>query len=736
MNDLFSKNDAGFIPLTDYVDSFLHEGSRYFNSFQLPPIQRNSVWNVGQIERLWDSILRGYPIGSFLVSPREKGNATRGIYNGKQIKSVSDGFFLLDGQQRTRALLLGFKPNEDARLWIDLNPDLLFDNIESNDRKFLLRLLTRYQPWGMRKQNPAEKLQENQKYKAREALALQHVHYDYEIMINNGTGQEQSDIFSWPIESGLPVPLDQLIHLCGGTSGVFHEPDWESVCGMIPDRYLSEEGRLPEPTGHYYEILHAIEKLIAKGNDEIKTRTVVLLFQDDHKAEKSEHVQDSMEVLFRRINAGGTVLQGEEMAYSLLKSSWDDAYEMVCGIVNDPKIGYLLPSTGIVMAATRMARALQDKNDAHVLTIANFRKWIGEKDSTFLKKMQHLLRQDSSGKSILHHTLHLFCDTVLYRAGNPEDIGLPKKLLLSIKPAFLYPLFSWIYNIGNDKAIIEKNRIHILRYLVYCHLTVEKHDKASKIIMGLLKDNRSTDFPDKEIYLALVENELSPLLPAPAAFSTPFETPADGFLRHGNEVFAIQDDAHNVFRNKFCNHSKELLLWFQRSWASKWFEGYDPTSTDAYDTPYDWDHIIPKSHLITSGASPNLHSGDEHLNLKFYRNRTRYVNSIGNYRLWPFWANRKDNNKCHTKKLRMGANCFNPDSDSLSLQLNSANDFLTASAIPLNDKKLWLDAGGTVRDWPLQRRKAWQSAVEKRTSYLYQTMYSVFEYEKWQESAD
>lgn len=731
MKKLFDKNDSDFVPLIDYVETFLNDKNPYFNFFQLPPIQRNSVWNAAQIERLWDSILRGYPVGSFLVSPRKKGNSTRAFYNHKQIKSTSDGFFLLDGQQRTRTLLMGFKSNDNARLWIDLQPELNFDNIESNDRKFLLRLLTAYQPWGMRKQNPADKLYENQKFKAREELKLKHIHYDYEIVIDNGANEEQSEIFSWPIEAGLPVPLDGLINLCGGTSGAYKEPEWELVCKMIPRRYFPDEAFRFEPPEHYYEILNAVQKLIEKQNEAIKTRTVVLLFQNENKSNHNENVQDSMEVLFRRINAGGTVLQGEEMAYSLLKSSWDDAYEMVSCIVNDKEIGYLLPSTGIVMAATRMARAIQDKNDAHTLTIANFRKWIGEKDHMFLNKMQHLLQNCSSGKSILHTTLQLFCNTVLYRENTPEDIGLPKKLLLLIKPAFLHPLFTWIYNIKYNNQIIEKNRVNILRYLIYCFLTVEKHDKVSKLIMGILKNNYSPDFPDKEIYTALADKELSTPIPSPEEFNKPFEIPADGFFRHWADIFEIPDDPYNSFRDKYWNNSKELLLWYQRDYVSKWFEGYDPTSNDAYDTPYDWDHIMPKSHLITSGASANIYSNDQNLSNKFYWNRQRYVNSIGNYRLWPFWANRKDNNRCHTVKLRMSEQFFDNDSDVLNLKMITADDFLTASAIPLTQKQLWSDAGGAVRDWPLQRRLAWQSAVEKRTMYLYQTLYNAFEYKKW-----
>ena len=40
--------------------------------YLLPAIQREFVWDASQIEQLFDSVLRGYPIGSFLfwqVSP-------------------------------------------------------------------------------------------------------------------------------------------------------------------------------------------------------------------------------------------------------------------------------------------------------------------------------------------------------------------------------------------------------------------------------------------------------------------------------------------------------------------------------------------------------------------------------------------------------------------------------------------------------------------------------------------
>ena len=150
-----------------------------------------------------------------------------------------------------------------------------------------------------------------------------------------------------------------------------------------------------------------------------------------------------MEVLFRRVNAGGTVLQGEEMAYSLLKSSWDGAYDMVSKIVKSESVGYLLSSTAIVMAATRLARFIQNESDIPNPGISNFRKWIGEskKEGAFLNSIQNLLVVDSSGKSVFQNTLETFCELILYKEETASDIGIPKKLLLAIKPSLYHPVF-------------------------------------------------------------------------------------------------------------------------------------------------------------------------------------------------------------------------------------------------------------------------------------------------------
>lgn len=727
--NLFQNSDAEILSLKKYVDTFLNRSNEDFNIFQLPPIQRNAVWNVAQIERLWDSILRGFPIGSFLLANRRKGSTARNLINGNQHASGKEGYFLLDGQQRTRAILMGFTPAAGARLWIDLSPVLNFGNPELNDRKFMLRVLTSYQPWGMNDRNPIDKISEAQKFDAREELNLDNIHYDYQVSVNLTDNGNENEMYSWPVRAKLPVPMDLLVKLFVDSNDEFIVPDWEEVCALIPSRYEKPEIAPP----HFFQIAEALKPILDIKDNKLKTRSVVLLYQNEILTQNNYIEQDSMEVLFRRVNAGGTVLQGEEMAYSLLKSSWDGAYDMVSSIVMDSQIGYLLSPTRIVMAATRLSRFIQNNPDTANPNISSFRKWIGETNekNSFIKILQELLNKDTKeSRSTFHNILHLFCDLVLYRERLPEDVGLPRKLLLSINPSLYHPVIIWIYQHRDNKVLLEHNRINILRFLIYCHLTVDNYEKSSKKVIDFIKGNKSVDFPDKEIYNLLVKSDLSIGIPDIESFSSPLIGKTDGFLKTHDELFNIEDDEYNLFRQWFWHDSRTLLLWFQRSYSSKWFSGYNPTSDDAYDTPYDWDHILPYSHIIGHG-NYIFPSNSKEENDKFWHSRYRYINSIGNLRIWPFWANRSDGNNCHTIKLRMNSPDFNNDAIANELLLKTSADFLEASCINKEDFMIWQNASGAPRDWNKNRASSWQQAVERRVCYLYGQFYDAFKFQEW-----
>lgn len=94
------------------------------NKYVLPAIQREFVWDGEQIEKIFDSLMRGYPIGSFLfwkIEPDHLGDFQfyrfmdcfheRDQRHNQPIDLVGDSSItaVLDGQQRLTALNIGLK---------------------------------------------------------------------------------------------------------------------------------------------------------------------------------------------------------------------------------------------------------------------------------------------------------------------------------------------------------------------------------------------------------------------------------------------------------------------------------------------------------------------------------------------------------------------------------------------------------------------------------------------------
>lgn len=122
--------------LREIADWQKESGDNYERAVHIPAIQRGLVWNATQAEVLWDSLMRGIPIGTFTLIKDE------------------NGYELLDGQQRANAIAMGFRamPSDDAEdgvkrkplLWLDL------DSVppEGSRCKFVFRVTTPGQPWG------------------------------------------------------------------------------------------------------------------------------------------------------------------------------------------------------------------------------------------------------------------------------------------------------------------------------------------------------------------------------------------------------------------------------------------------------------------------------------------------------------------------------------------------------------------------------------------------------------
>jgi hypothetical protein len=136
---------------------------RINRQYFLPAIQREFVWKTEQIVQLFDSIMRGYPISSFLfweLKPENRdkwqvyeflekahyGGAHNELANTDGVTSLS---LVLDGQQRLTSLMIGLRgtytvkkkykrwDNPDAwsaqRLYLDLFADPLLDSEEASE---------------------------------------------------------------------------------------------------------------------------------------------------------------------------------------------------------------------------------------------------------------------------------------------------------------------------------------------------------------------------------------------------------------------------------------------------------------------------------------------------------------------------------------------------------------------------------------------------------------------------
>lgn len=120
---------------------------------KIPKFQRDFVWSIDKTAKLLDSILKGYPIGTFILwETNERLNDIKNIGN-LELPPVPDGTkvqYVLDGQQRITSLYAAFlgatiqkegekKTTDYGGIYIDLEGD-----INDNDQQ----IITADQPKG------------------------------------------------------------------------------------------------------------------------------------------------------------------------------------------------------------------------------------------------------------------------------------------------------------------------------------------------------------------------------------------------------------------------------------------------------------------------------------------------------------------------------------------------------------------------------------------------------------
>ena len=559
------------------------------SEIEIPPLQRGLVWKPKQVELLWDSILRGFPIGSFMLSEGKE-----------QTKSYS----LLDGQQRYNAIAIAYnnkgQNKDESILWIDIKHE------KNNNRKFWIKASTSAHPWGYDDEH--KRLSAG---KCRTAL--------------NDFGLSESDFYTdgidlkqaWPVCSDTPIPLF-----------LFLEADTTSEDSFVQDiiarieKYKNDFTRLATIS---YEIerdkikqdeIKQNIKALYGAFKRLKLYTIsvnilsqdVLTSEDDGKGSDSEIT--ALETLFYRLNTGGTQITSDELSYSAIKAYWHDIEDLKIKEENRRVIDIRntialesMPPEKLAMLVFRLALINTDKPFQGNIKIAKIRelspenKKGNEKNSKYqeavieiYKKLRDIMRK---------------IDIWLGVNDNNDNIDYTPKILRTSIARGSSDIFLLLMYFADKAEIIDPRIMRGLAF--YLHWFAIDKKKCAEIVLKEVKEtgNVQASTIDNALYSAMRQNFL--LYPY-----TPTEV---------SQFMSIKDDKNwrpwsdgNSqkpwwnFWDKFI-YQKECILYAERKYLNSHFKRYNPARKDLWEShnrPWDYDHIVPQEWMYNKRNAPYL----------------------------------------------------------------------------------------------------------------------------------
>ena len=292
------------------------------NEYVLPALQREFVWKPEQIERLFDSIMKGYPIGSFLFWNVQNENIKKyefynilkeyhqrdARHNVKINISHKDNVTaILDGQQRITSIYIALKGTYSYKIkgaW------------KNNDNAY-----------------PSRKLYLN--IVSPNLDTNRDVYFDFRFLTN-----EEAEDFT---ENTLWYPISDIAQ--------FDVGEMFSVIAKYQERYRkSFPNESIERTSYIMNTLGTLHQTIEKD---------ILAYYE----ENSQEIDKVLDI-FIRMNSGGTTLTYSDLLLSLATAKWSNlnAREEIYSLVDELNMvgdGFNLNKDNILKAAL----VLTDKNN-------------------------------------------------------------------------------------------------------------------------------------------------------------------------------------------------------------------------------------------------------------------------------------------------------------------------------------------------------------------------------------
>ena len=554
----------------------------------IPALQRGLVWKPNQVELLWDSILRGFPIGSFLLSDiiDEKGN-------GK--------YYLMDGQQRFNAISLGYNKVENARavLWIDLNPP----QVKNSTRSYWIKATTFPHPWGFKNDDDCSRLNTAEKREALDTFGLEGSIYNNEFSLNT----------TWPIEANTPIPLYCLLNAGIDNCEVFIEESLKCFKDSLFTCKNQIENKITEREIEYLKELYPVFRVLKdyRINCNHLPKNVM---ESEIMSDSAE--QTTLEVLFTRLNTGGTTISKDDLNYSAIKAYWPSIKHTNDQLAQQ----YMNPSKLVMLAFTQK----DDKNLKSELSIKKIRS----------------TANNASERAAIEDLYNAKLGTVLYKVdewlgvNDKSDLKTPsllRTLIARNSPDIYLLLMYFAYKEIQEGIDLKPQEIKALAFCLHWFANDKKG--CVQEVFTRCKDGINVDNIQTALSRLMHDCKLLHIY-------TPEEV-KNLIVIEASEKWQIRQSvpapAHEFFNRVFwywTTEAKEMLLYAQRQYLNTHFSNYDPAKQDMwaeYNRPWDYDHIVAQDRIIGKRG-------------KFREFDKIWLNSIGNIAAISFEANRSKSN--------------------------------------------------------------------------------------------
>lgn len=521
----------------------------------IPAFQRKLVWTPNQIEILWDSILRKFPIGGFILS----------------YKTDID-FYILDGQQRWNAISLGFNPNENCVLWFDLKP-----NKKTTTRQFFIMATTKAHPWGFMPNENSDLLEAK----------------DREFALKTYWPDNNTDIYNsdfnlfdcYPIKASFPIPLNILL----SSDYTSVETFIQSIIKQLPDikskswhkKFDNKKNEIIKLLGPYYNTFkYALNNYYISGNIILESAiSSELSIEAIERKDDEEITLSGLELLFNRLNTQGSPISNDDLFYSSIKAYWEDIKIYVENAAQNR-----LPPEKLVILLFRLALTLkEEKNDAFINTptvtkIRNISldkqmhdyiyQFIKDNSLSLIQKVEeklvnipHYIRMQIISKKPDIYLLLLF---FAYKQCDFDYESLALFLYWFTKPAK-----------QRDSKYITKG----INYIYYFYLQSE----TSREPINAIRTGISYLLTKNLVYYIFKSEDFS------VEDITDFTT---------EDNYPSNEDWISFWEYVSSDKDKSFLLYAQKDFINQHFSKYNPSNVkdwENHNRPWDYDHIIPQS---------------------------------------------------------------------------------------------------------------------------------------------